>query len=80
MNSEERFTWDEWRARGYHIKAGSKMVGRNADGVAVFSASQVEANTPKPYVGRRKRSAWSGYINIDDPHWGDYDLMDMPCD
>lgn len=53
----ERLTYDEWVARGYHIKAGSKMVGRNAAGVAVFSASQVEANTPRPYTSRRNKGS-----------------------
>ena len=50
----ERLTYNEWVASGYHIKAGSKMVGRNAAGVAVFSVSQVEVNTPLPYTSRRR--------------------------
>ena len=34
-------TYKEWQAQGYHVIKGRKAVGRNGDGVCVFSEHDV---------------------------------------
>lgn len=43
----EVFTFDEWKARGFHVNKGEKSTSRNADGVCVFTRQQVSENTKK---------------------------------
>jgi hypothetical protein len=40
-NFDHACTFDEWKACGYWVKKGSKSVGRNPLGVALFLPSQV---------------------------------------
>lgn len=37
-------TFDEWKAKGYHVIKGQKATGRNSKGVATFMSSQVKEN------------------------------------
>lgn len=39
--SEQKYTCDEWKERGFSVIKGEKSCGRNKDGVCVFSESQV---------------------------------------
>lgn len=64
-------TFDEWTALGYRIKRGSKAVGRNAQGVPVFSEDQVWDPKAKRSYGLIILASDSQYdywdVDYDDP-------------
>ena len=35
-------TYREWQKEGFQVRKGEKSIGRNSDGVAVFSEAQVD--------------------------------------
>jgi hypothetical protein len=42
-------TFDEWKAKGYHVIKGQKATGRNAKGKVTFTDKQVQKNYyPEP--------------------------------
>jgi hypothetical protein len=40
----EYLTFDQWKAKGYHVKKGSKHVKRGYNNAPLFSSEQVEPN------------------------------------
>lgn len=40
--SENKMTYEEWRLAGYFVRRGERSIGRNANGVPVFSELQVD--------------------------------------
>jgi hypothetical protein len=44
----DAMTYDEWRKLGFHVRRGEKMCGRNEEGIAVFSPSQVDEDDDEP--------------------------------
>lgn len=53
-------TYDGWKAAGYQVVKGSKMVGRDEDGKPLFSDEQVSVQRSAMY--NYKRSAMYNYM------------------
>lgn len=71
-------TFDEWKAKGYHVIKGQKASGRNAEGKATFNDRQVEKFVDRPrgnlnYPARRM-SRGDYYENVDRQE--DYDMFE----
>ena len=67
-------TLKEWNARGRFIKRGSKAVGFNNSGVALFTKAQTEKGFTRCYAGSTNYNQGSYYFGGDDPDQMDYDL------
>lgn len=56
-------TFNEWKAKGFHVKRGQKATGRNAAGVATFTKAQVERNIEYDY---EEEDIWSEEMSFAD--------------